>query len=384
MATGVSRHDDVVRALVEARSTVDVGTIAQTEIRSANGQGSTVDFSRGDLRAVKSLALAAIHWARLHPDVPLSNLSVGKVHNPQSMAEARIDARDVRFSDRYFGERTYNPVALAEAMSSAPWFRGKKRFADAHIALHELEHLRHLSRLMPGYHPPADAYNRDVDTPALPQLLSKTAIGLNEKLTADLPIDPNDVAKHLGTYANTNHSERTAEAGAHLHLFGARAPQVAKQSVAVLGQVDAVAAAAPALRDALKYLDGRVDPLTGQHQLNPVELLRKVFRRADRERPVSANPWLASAAAAQGPAEPPTNATGAAPTTGPPAGAAPPASGPPEPPPTTPTDSSAHTALRGLSSPGAAPTAATDAGVVARPPVTPARAVERQARAIGD
>lgn len=393
----------------------------QAEIRQANGQGTTVDMSRGDLRAVKVFALAAVHWARLHPEVPLNNLSVGAVTSQQgrvTYAFARSIDRSVRFNSGVFGTWDVDPEAFGRRIHSEQLISGDPAFALAHIAVHELDHLRHYSRLWPGHQPPPTAHNPNLDHDPRPTLKNHHGVlDPAEKMT-DLwvgspPINPKDLEEQLGTYSKSDGFERTAESGAHLHLYGEDAPPVAKRAGVALGDNEAVMAAAPALRQALTHLTNRIDPSTGK-RLNPVDLFKTVreelvekasdaafnalskatvavfkavsqgVRDAARwvvnPRADLGNPWLDASPRANGPAGTPAEAAAPSGKTATPTSSAAPA---PEP-----TDQSASpspaqgndgalNALRGLESPKAAPARATEQRGVPQQATSQGRKIER-------
>ncbi|MGW1998102.1 hypothetical protein [Embleya sp. NPDC001921] len=313
MVEGVVWEEQFVRRLVAARTTKDVARLSEVEIARATGRPTPLLLDNGRLYTLKQLALAAVHWSRLHPDVPVSRIAVTPLKKPEMadailVAEAHPPTREVRFNRQLLQKNWPSFREIVGAMT-----RGDARFAAAHSMIHELEHLRHYQHMQPfplprspntpyssRDHPEVDLYDYRTD-----------AYDLVNQKTKEANATPAKAAEILGRNAAMDINELVAESGAHIHLYGDQAPVLAETVVSALGPTEKMRNAAPALTHALAMMSEQLDHRTGK--LHRASLLSRLREAALAEERAPTNPWVSPTARMEeeGPTEAPDSQAGA-------------------------------------------------------------------------
>ncbi|MGW1993773.1 hypothetical protein [Embleya sp. NPDC001921] len=273
--SGVTHREPFFEELVDAGSVADVQRLMREELRKATGRDVAVDLTGGDLYSMKELALASVHWARLHRDVPFNRLSLGHIpsdnKNEATLAEA--EAGEVKLNIDYLGAGR-RPELLTRLVKNreANHLLMGDRFGAVAMFLHELEHLREI-HVGEGFLP--DLLKRDPhfakqaaleraasSQPQVPAYTKSAEMFFKEQPALRL-VNDRTAAHHVGKYAARNKYELFAESGARVHLLGRGADWVSLEVTRAVGPVDAIIAAAPHLRLAVRELHTRLDKRDG-------------------------------------------------------------------------------------------------------------------------
>ncbi|WP_406290267.1 hypothetical protein [Embleya sp. NBC_00896] len=306
---GVSHREPFYEDLVNAGSVAEVEGLMRKELRRASGHDVDLDLTGGDLYTMKEVALASVHWARLHRDVPFHRLSLADIP-PEKKGEeplADADAGEIRLNVKYFGagKRPELLNALVQSKKFKHLLTGDK-FGAVPVILHELEHLREIA-VGEGFLPDLLKTDRDFTKKAereraassqrqLPAYTKSAEAFFKERPALRL-VNDQTTAQHVGKYATRNKYELFAESGARVHIFGRGADWVSLEVTQAVGPVDTIVAAAPRLRLAVADLHSRLDRKNGLAAGHATSLLQPFAQPTPKQsvgvespRPASAGP----------------------------------------------------------------------------------------------
>lgn len=299
---GVVPDEPFVNRLIAATSVDQTRELAKEEVRKATGRDTYFLLVDGDPFEMKRLALSAVHWFRLHPEVPAQALSVQRIPAGKDVtyeAVANTELQTVAFNAELFGAGRRGELESFRAHGEdTGQLRRDPELATPILVFHELEHLRYdhyggLPDLLKGKQPARGVPNNPSAAVAKVAAYTKTAKDLVKRHPDIKLVTNHSVAKYMGAYPATNTAETFVEGSGHLHAQGDTAPKLARIVAEPLGSVDEVAAAAPGFRQALRRVDTEVDHDTGLPK-SPAQLAREAGDRANEARAETAqpNPWL--------------------------------------------------------------------------------------------
>lgn len=299
---GVVPDEPFVDRLIAATSVDQTRELAREEVRKATGRDTEFILVGGDPFEMKRLALSAVHWFRLHPEVPAQALLVQRFPPREDityLAVANPELQMVTFNSEVFGAGQRGELERRQAQGEDTGeLRRDPELATPILVFHELEHLRYdhyggLPDLLKGKQPARGVPKNPSAAVAKVAAYTKTAKDLVKRHPDIKLVTNHSVAKYVGTYPATNTAEAFVELSGHLHAQGDAAPKLARIVAEPLGSVDEIAAAAPGFRQALRRVDTEVDRDTGLPK-SPGQLAREAAGRGNEARPETArpNPWL--------------------------------------------------------------------------------------------
>ncbi|WP_345675103.1 hypothetical protein [Yinghuangia aomiensis] len=302
MRRGVAPDEPFVNRLIAATDVDQTRELAREEVRKATGRNTDFILVDGDPFEMKRLALSAVHWFRLHPEVPAQALSVQRIPARGDVTYAAVanpGLQTVAFNADLFGAGRRGELERFWALGEdTGQLRRDPELATPILVFHELEHLRYdhyggLPDLLKGKQPARGVPNNPSAAVAKVASYTKTAKDLVKRHPDIKLVTNHSVAKYFGTYPATNTAETFVEGSGHLHAQGDGAPKLARIVAEPLGSVDEIAAAAPGFRQALRRVDTEVDRDTGLPK-SPGQLAREAAGRVNEARPETArpNPWL--------------------------------------------------------------------------------------------